>query len=124
MMQHTLHSDTTMTSKSRGSCGAGIAEHNLLRQEMVLDVELLEDSLQLQDKVRSSAVLVAVILKVYRVIDIQAQLQLVHVLDLFDNHTVRWSPVLGLAIYVPVKFLKRRDSVATSTIRKRKGLNT
>lgn len=75
-----------------------IAEYDLLRQEMVLNVKLLEYSLQLQDKVRSSTALITIVLKVDGMIDIQTQLQLVHILDLFNNHAVPRTPVLGLAI--------------------------
>lgn len=71
---------------------------------MVLDVKLLQNSLQLQDEVRSPAALVAVVLEVYRVSDIETQFQPVHVLDLLNHHAVPRTPVLGLAVYVPASF--------------------
>lgn len=64
---------------------------------MILDAEIFENFLQLQDEVRSAAALVAIVLKVYGVIDAQTQFHLVDIFDLLHEHTVVRTPELRFA---------------------------
>jgi len=73
-----------------------VLEDNLLRQTVVSDFQDIENVHHLQDQFRSPPGLFSYVLEVHCMTDKESHFHLIHVLNLFNNHTVLWIPKVGI----------------------------